>query len=90
VSSAPSGTAAKIFILIPKKIVRLATRRNRIRRLIREAVRMETFFKSAGKIYSFRVMKFPEAPRLWEVKKLIGELMEQQKQTPRTPLIRGE
>jgi len=65
----------QIHISVPKKIVPLATRRNRIKRLIREAVRKEAFFGDAGKVYLFRVLRAPaEKLDLWDVKKLIVSL----------------
>lgn len=57
------------FISVPRKIVRLATERNRIKRLIREAVRLNPEFKSAGKVLYFSVRKKPKRPNLEDVKK---------------------
>ena len=52
--------AVPLRISVPKKIVRLATRRNRIKRLIREAWRLGApLSKNPGKVYLFRVEKMP-------------------------------
>ena len=65
----------QIHISVPKKVVPLATRRNRIKRLIREVVRKEAFFGDGGKVYSFRVFRPPaESLDLWEVKKVVESL----------------
>jgi ribonuclease P protein component len=47
-----------VLISIPKKIVPLAVRRNRIKRLIREVTRKNSAF-SGPKLYSFRVHSEP-------------------------------
>ena len=47
-----------MLIAVPKKVVPLATRRNRIKRLIREVTRKDAAF-GAAKIYSFRVLSAP-------------------------------
>ncbi|MGH7197282.1 MAG: ribonuclease P protein component [Candidatus Omnitrophota bacterium] len=48
-----------VLISIPKKTVPLAVRRNRLKRLIREATRKHAAF-SGVRIYSFRVLSAPE------------------------------
>ena len=62
---------ATIFISVPKKIVPLAVKRNRIKRLIREVVRNHSFFKDKSKTYFFRVLGIPEKPNLSEVEREI-------------------
>jgi RNase P protein component len=59
------------FISVPKSVVPLATRRNRLRRLIREAVRADDYFGHAKKIYYFRVHRWPGDVRLQDVKRNI-------------------
>ena len=66
---------ALVYISIPKRVVGLVTGRNRIKRLIREATRRENWVNDTGKVYTFRVHKFPEKLNLDEVKKTITELM---------------
>jgi hypothetical protein len=44
-----------LVISIPKRVVRLATRRNRIKRLVREAVRQKGLAGVSGKIYRFQI-----------------------------------
>jgi len=68
----PAGRqASPLRISVPKKVVRLATRRNRIKRLIREAWRVGApacrtgrygqtpLQKDSNKVYAFRVEKMP-------------------------------
>ncbi len=47
-----------VKIVIPKKIIKLATRRNRLRRLIKEALRLGTH-ADPEKAFTFRVTKDP-------------------------------
>ena len=50
-----------VRMLIPKKIARLATRRNRLRRLIKEVFRLEySSVPVKEKLYIFKVLKIPE------------------------------
>ena len=62
------------IISIPKKIVRLATQRNRIKRLIREAWRQEKHLDSK-RIYFFRVKHNPGNLNLKKVQKEINQLI---------------
>jgi len=57
----PTGTSPRpsLRISVSKKIVRLATRRNRIKRLVREAWRSVGAPKDSNKIYLFHVEKIP-------------------------------
>ena len=66
-----------LFISVPKKVVRLSTRRNRIRRLIREAVRQDVFFSAPGIRYEFKVTAAPQGPGLEEVKAMIKKIKNQ-------------
>ena len=66
--------APVLLISVPKKIVSLATRRNRIKRLIREVFRKEVFF-SKDKIYQFRVIHDPKDPGFDETKNMIKDLI---------------
>ena len=50
-----------LLISIPKKTVRLATQRNRLKRLIRECFRKELFI-DRERVYQFRVIKNPGDP----------------------------
>ena len=60
-----------LLISVPKKTVSLATKRNRIKRLIREAFRQESGFYP-DKDYFFRVTQNPSGVGLKEVKEAIG------------------
>jgi ribonuclease P protein component len=62
------------FISVPKKTVRLATQRNRLRRLIREAVRKDARFVGSEKIYAFKVNAFPLGVKLKDVEESLKEL----------------
>lgn len=67
VSSLEAGslpTAAhkyQLRISAPKKIIKLAVKRNRVRRLIREVLRKE-FVLEAGSFYHFKIRRAPENP----------------------------
>ena len=63
-----------LFVSIPKKTVRLATQRNRLKRLVREAFRIENRL-DPGKAYFFRVMQNPGDLGLKEVKKEMSQLI---------------
>ena len=63
-----------LFVSVPKKIVPLATKRNRLKRLIREAVRADDYFKKHDKVYYFRIREWPGEIRLSDVKKMIARL----------------
>ena len=82
----PRSVKPSIFISIPKKAVHLATDRNRIRRLIREATRKNSYFKGQDKVYLFRVLKAPLKPRLSQVQ----ELLETVKNRPYPSLLAGD
>ena len=56
-----------LLISIPKKNVRLATQRNRLKRLLREAVRGDDFFKDPGKVYHFKIGSPPRGLKLRDV-----------------------
>ena len=52
----------------------LATKRNRIKRLIREAARHDGSFKDRDKVYLFRVLRAPLKPSLVEVQGIIKKI----------------
>lgn len=62
------------FISVPKRLVPLSTRRNRIRRLIREAARQDPFFLAAGALYEFKVTSAPRDPGLEKVKAVLENI----------------
>ena len=61
------------MISIPKKVIRLAVRRNRIKRVLREALRNKVFFEK-NKIYVFKVLRSPEKVNLESARLAIHEL----------------
>ena len=67
----PRSAKPLIFISIPKKVVPLATGRNRIKRLIREAMRENPYLNDPRKVYFFKVVKAPLRPSLAEVQSFI-------------------
>ena len=71
----PENKARKSLFLIsiPKKIVRLAVRRNRIRRVLREALRGKSFFEE-NKIYLFKVFRSPEEVDLESARVAVREI----------------
>ena len=66
------GEAGLLRIVIPKKTAPLAVRRNRLRRLIKEALRLD-FKLSGGKLYVVYVSKDPGPVGLAQTKKIIHE-----------------
>ena len=66
---------ASLLVSIPKKTVRLATRRNRLKRLIREAFRNEALVRRE-KIYEFRVLQNPGDPGFDETKEMVKNLIQ--------------
>ncbi len=67
----PRSAKPSIFISIPKKVIPLATARNRIKRLIREAMRKNPYLNDPRKVYFFKVVKAPLRPSLAEVQSFI-------------------
>ena len=65
------GLKQSFFVSVPKRIVKLATQRNRIKRLVREAVRKDPYFDRQGFVFELKVTAAPKAPGLSEVKDLI-------------------
>ena len=66
--------APTLLISVPKKTVRLATRRNRLKRLIREAFRKKNDLEM-GKAYIFQVKQNPGDPGLKEVQEVMDRLV---------------
>ena len=67
---------AGVFISVPKKIVPLAVSRNRLRRLIREAVRADAYFEGE-KSFTFKVLSSAPGLKLGDVKRVIEDLKEE-------------
>jgi ribonuclease P protein component len=64
---------ARPMISIPKKVAPLAVTRNRVKRLIREAVRL-TGDPAPKKKYCFRVHRIPEKLNLEIVQKAVADV----------------
>ena len=72
----PQSTVRKapFLISIPKKVVRLAVRRNRIKRVLREALKDRPFL-GRNKVYVFKVMRFPKKVSLESARLAVHELL---------------
>ena len=68
------NSAKSFLISIPKKKVPLAVRRNRIRRVLREALRMHPVFQGNSKTFSFYVLRDPRSLSLREASDLLDQL----------------
>ena len=66
---------AAFFISIPKKVVRQAVRRNRIKRVLKEALRARPPL-SGGRAHYFKVMRAPKDVGLAMVKRALNELLD--------------
>lgn len=62
------------FISIPKKVVKQAVRRNRIRRVLREALKNRPAM-TASKLHRFKVLRVPEKIDLNLANKAVEELL---------------
>ena len=62
------------FISVPKKVVAKATRRNRLKRVLREALRQEKGLTD-GKTRVFKVLKAPETVDLSMAKQALHALL---------------
>ncbi len=60
-----------VHISIPKRVVKRAAVRNRIRRVLREALRLDPFFQE-DKVYLLKVSSLPKAVDLAMAKKALG------------------
>lgn len=63
----------RVHISVPKRTVKLAVARNRIKRVLREAVRRDVFFERDG-IYRLRVHEFPRKLNLALAQKVLEAL----------------
>ena len=66
---------AAFFISIPKKVVRQAVRRNRIKRVLKEALRAHPPL-AGGRVHYFKVMRAPKDVGLAMVKRALNELLD--------------
>lgn len=69
----PSSETPRVYISVPKRAVKLAVKRNRIKRVLREAVRLDPFFGKT-KIYRLRVSEMPRQIDLKEAQKALSAL----------------
>ena len=78
-AASPRSSKRPYVISIRKKIVPLAVRRNRIRRLIREAIRLEGFFAEPGKVYWLQVRRPPSDDKVLFVQESLRALSREMK-----------
>lgn len=64
---------SRVYIAVPKRLVKKAVTRNRIKRVLREAVRMNSFFLG-GKTYFLKVLRLPEQVDLRSAKEAVLKL----------------
>jgi ribonuclease P protein component len=69
----PSSETPRVYISVPKRAVKLAVKRNRIKRVLREAVRLDPFF-AKNRIYRLRVSEMPIQIDLKEAQKALSTL----------------
>ncbi|MCA9396640.1 MAG: ribonuclease P protein component [Candidatus Omnitrophica bacterium] len=82
----PARTASFIHISIPKRVARLSTRRNRMRRLIREALRLENLKPEPEYCWRIAVVNsFPNETKLTEVKKWLLKAVKNKTKPPSKP-----
>ena len=63
-------TSKTVHISIPKRIVKRAVARNRVRRVLREAMKLDPFFREE-KVYILKVLRLPKTVDLYMAKKAI-------------------
>lgn len=73
-SSRPLSPRYRLLISVPKRSVRLATQRNRIKRLIRESIRLDGSFADADKTYLLKVLRDPGSIGLDEARRALRGL----------------
>ena len=66
-------TPRAFFISVPKKVVAKAVRRNRLKRVLREALRRAVL--PGGKVHIFKVMRVPETVNLKTAQEALHELL---------------
>ncbi len=71
--SEPAPRTPKVYISIPKKTVKLAVARNRLKRVLREAIRLDPFFVT-DKTYRLRVNGSPKTVNLGSAQKTLKAL----------------
>lgn len=74
VGSGQPGAAPRLGIVVSKKVAKLAVRRNRIRRVLREAARKELELMGEGKDFVLIVLPGFEPPKMKEVQALLHRL----------------
>ena len=72
-SSDTNPKKARVHISIPKRTVKLAVTRNRMKRVLREAVRLDPFFGN-HKIYRLKVRGLPQKVDLEAARRILEVL----------------
>ena len=65
-----------VHISVPKRIVKQAVARNRIRRVLREALKTNPCFREE-KVYTLKVLRLPKTVDLYAAKKALECLYDQ-------------
>ena len=73
VSSEAGLRKARVLISVPKRTVKLAVTRNRLKRILREAIRRDPFFMD-DKIYLLKVRRLPQTMDLHAVRRTLEAL----------------
>ena len=71
--SVPALRRSKVHISVPKAVVKLAVNRNRLKRVLREAVKLDSFF-AKDRSYRLRVKQMPRTVDLKSARKGLEEL----------------
>lgn len=66
----PNPAAARLGVIVPKRLLRLATARNAVKRIFRESFRQQRFSLKHGH-FVFRLLKSPKYDSLTDLKKLL-------------------
>ena len=69
----PANRPPKVYISIPKRTVKLAVMRNRLKRVLREAIRRDVFFER-DKTYRLRVNGLPKIVDLKSAQRVLEAL----------------
>lgn len=66
----PNPASARLGVIVPKRLLRLATARNAVKRIFRESFRQQRYGLKPGH-FVFRLLRSPKYDSLTELKKLL-------------------
>ena len=64
---------SRVYISVPKRLVKKAVARNRIKRVFREVVRLDSYFLGE-KVYFLKVLSLPEKVNFFSAKEAVSAL----------------